>query len=118
VTIPDGSIFAPGETFTKTWRLKNVGSCTWTSGYKIVFFGGDPMGAPNAMPITTGAVPPRSNVYISVELIAPEKEGTYRGNWQLRDPEDVTFEIENSNRNLFWVEIKVKELPLQKKLSH
>jgi len=26
VTIPDGSTFAPGATFTKTWRLKNAGT--------------------------------------------------------------------------------------------
>jgi hypothetical protein len=32
VNVPDGTVFQPGETFTKTWRLKNNGVCTWTSG--------------------------------------------------------------------------------------
>jgi len=27
-TIPDGSVFAPGATFIKTWRVRNVGACT------------------------------------------------------------------------------------------
>ena len=31
LTVPDGSSFAPGATFTKTWRLKTIGTCTWTT---------------------------------------------------------------------------------------
>jgi hypothetical protein len=30
VTYPDGSDVTLGSTFTKIWRLKNVGTCTWT----------------------------------------------------------------------------------------
>ncbi|MFL7812501.1 MAG: NBR1-Ig-like domain-containing protein [Anaerolineales bacterium] len=109
VTIPDGTKFEPGDTFTKTWRLRNVGSCAWTSGYDIVFSGGDAMDAPAAVQITSGTVEPGSNVDVSVELTAPDDEGTYRGNWQLRDPSGVIFGIENSSSGVFWVEIKVKE---------
>src|SRR6478609_8802676 len=29
VTIPDGTIVKTGETFIKTWRFKNIGTCTW-----------------------------------------------------------------------------------------
>ncbi|RLC66117.1 MAG: hypothetical protein DRH97_07000 [Chloroflexi bacterium] len=46
VTIPDGTDLAPGDNFTKTWRLKNTGTCTWTSGYSLVFDHGDSMGGP------------------------------------------------------------------------
>lgn len=108
VTIPDGTKFEPGESFTKTWRLKNVGTCAWTSGYDIVFSGGDAMGAPASVQITNGTVPPGGSVDVSVDLEAPDDEGTYRGNWQLRDPSSVIFGIENSNSEMFWVEIKVK----------
>ncbi len=31
VTIPDGTTIAADDNFTKTWRLKNIGSCTWNS---------------------------------------------------------------------------------------
>ena len=118
ITVPDGTEFEPGETFTKTWRLKNVGSCAWTSGYDIVFSGGDSMGAPGSVPVTAGTVQPGNNVDVSVELTAPDDEGTYRGNWQLRDPSDVIFGIENSSSELFWVEIKVKEpAPTEKTVS-
>ena len=35
--MPDNTEIAAGTTFVKTWRLKNNGSCTWTSGYSRVF---------------------------------------------------------------------------------
>ena len=109
VTIPDGKKFEPGDDFTKTWRLKNIGSCAWTSGYDIVFSGGDAMDAPSSVQLTSGTVNPGQNVDVSVDLVAPASEGTYRGNWQLRDPSDVIFDIENSESGLFWVEIEVEE---------
>src|ERR1700690_1367157 len=44
VTIPDGTIVTPGQTFWKTWRVLNSGSCSWDSTYKFVFNDGDLMG--------------------------------------------------------------------------
>lgn len=107
VTVPDGTEFEPGESFTKTWSLRNIGSCAWSSGYDIVFYSGDAMGAPSAVQITSGIVNPGQTVEVSVDLTAPSSPGTYRGNWQLRDPSDVIFGIENSTSGLFWVEIVV-----------
>ncbi len=109
ITIPDGTVFEPGEVFTKTWRMRNVGSCAWTSGYDIVFSGGDAMAGVSPVQITSGTVNPGQSVDISVDLTAPASAGTYRGNWQLRDPSDVIFGIENSSSELFWVEIEVEE---------
>jgi hypothetical protein len=118
VTIPDGTIFEPGETFTKTWRLKNVGSCAWTSGYDIVFSGGDAMDAPASVQLTSGTVNPGQNVDVSVDMTAPAAEGTYRGNWKLREPGDELFGIENSSSGFFWVEIEVEEpAPTQKTVT-
>lgn len=107
VNVPDGKEFDPGEDFTKTWRLKNTGSCTWTSGYDIVFDGGDSMDAPSSVQVTSGTIDPGETVDISVDLTAPDDAGTYRGNWKLRDSANVIFGIENSTSNVFWVEIKV-----------
>src|SRR5271157_1067465 len=45
VTVPDGTTLAPGATFTKTWRLENIGNCTWTTSYALVFSSGSAMGA-------------------------------------------------------------------------
>ena len=50
VTIPDDTLVSAGETFTKTWRFQNSGTCHWT-GYTINFLAGDRMGAPDSAPI-------------------------------------------------------------------
>lgn len=109
VTIPDGKNFSPGESFTKTWRLENVGTCAWTSGYDLVFAGGDAMDGPSAQQLTTDPVEPGETVDISVDLTAPDSAGVYRGNWELRESGGETFGIENSSSGVFWVEIEVVE---------
>ncbi|MBN2503589.1 MAG: hypothetical protein JXB38_22630 [Anaerolineales bacterium] len=105
VTVPDGTDYDPGETFTKTWRLKNNGSCTWTSGYDLIFASGDAMGGPAAQQLTSGSVAPGATVDVSVELTAPDEAGTYKGFWRLRNASGVNFGV--SGNNAFWVEIEV-----------
>jgi len=105
VTIPDGTICAPGQTFTTTWKLRNVGTCTWTSGYQLVFDRGDQMGGPVSQQLTTGSVAPGQDINISVNLTAPTAVGTYRGYWRLKDPAGVLFALTSGNS--FYVEIKV-----------
>jgi hypothetical protein len=99
VTIPDGTVLDPGETFTKTWRLKNAGTCSWTPSYAVVFSTGDSMSGP-AVQALTGNVNPGQTVDISIDLKAPSSPGTYRGDWKLRNAAGVTFAS-------FYVEIKV-----------
>jgi hypothetical protein len=106
VTIPDNTEIGAGTTFVKTWRLKNSGSCTWTSGYAVVFYNGDAMSGPSSASITTGTVPPGSTVDVSVSLIAPINPGTYRGNWRLRNTAGALFGIGNNADQSFWVQIK------------
>lgn len=107
VTVPDGTVMSPGQVFTKTWRLRNVGTCTWTSGYQLVFHQGDAMGVPAgyAQALTAGTVPPGGTVDISVTLTAPMAPGTYRGYWRLREPGGQYFGLRNGAS--FWVQIQV-----------
>jgi hypothetical protein len=109
VTIPDETEMVPGETFTKTWRLKNSGSCTWTSGYALVFQSGNSMGAPGSVQITTGTVAPGQDIDVSVVLEAPESSGTYQGYFKLRNTDGVVFGI-GSESKPFWVKIVVPEV--------
>jgi len=103
VTVPDGTTFQPGAHFTKTWRLKNVGSCTWHN-YALVFDSGKQMSAPPSVALP-GTVAPGQVVDVSVDMIAPNTDGTYKGNWRLRDDKGVIFGLTSGNP--FWVEIKV-----------
>ena len=105
VSIPDGTVFAPGATFTKTWRMRNDGTCTW-SGYTLVFDTGDAMGGPS--PTTIGTVGPGQEVDVSVTLTAPATVGSYRGYWRIRNTSGVFLPILNGTQGRsFFVDIKV-----------
>jgi len=109
VTVPDNTEFEPEETFTKTWRLKNVGTCPWTSKYDLIFDDGDVMGGDTESQVTNGKVSPGQSVDVSIELTAPATVGTYRGDWRLQDANNVIFGLTTGKS--FWVQIKVVEPP-------
>ncbi len=113
VTIPDNTYMAPGEAFTKTWRLRNTGTCTWTAEYALVFDSGNIMGGPASVPLP-GNVPPNATVDLSVDLVAPAANGTYRGNWKLRNADGVLFGLGASGNSPFWVQIIVGPTPTPK----
>ncbi len=107
VSVPDGTVFTPGAQFTKTWRLQNIGTCTWTSGYALVFSNGNNMSGAAASAVLSGNVKPGDIVDISVNLTAPISEGAYKGDWLLRNAAGVLFGLGSSGRSPFYVEIKV-----------
>ncbi len=107
VTYPDGADVLAGSDFTKTWRLKNIGSCTWTSGYQLIFSHGDRMNAPDSVQLTSGVVNPGETVDVSVNLVAPDAPGAYQGNFLLRSPDNVVFGIGAAADKSFWVKVEV-----------
>lgn len=81
LTIPDNTPMTPGETFTKTWKVRNSGTCAWEAGFKFAFTGGDAMsGATYTLP---KSVPANSETEISIAMTAPNKTGSIRGNWRM-----------------------------------
>jgi len=100
-TIPDGSVFAPGATFIKTWRVRNVGACTWTAAYAIVFDHGDHLGAPDTIPFP-GNVAPGQEVDLSINMQAPITPGAYESYWKFRNASGVIFVV-----NPYWAKITV-----------
>ncbi len=106
VTIPDGTLMAPGQVFDKTWRLKNIGTCTWTTAYKLVFVSGEQMGGPVEANLPRD-VPSGSTVDLTVRLTAPSLAGTYRGYWQFKNASGVLFGIGTPAVKPWWVEIRV-----------
>lgn len=106
VTYPDGADVTLGATFTKIWRLKNVGTCTWTTSYALVFVSGERFGAPLAISLPTN-VPPGQTIDVAVNLTAPNQSGRYRGNWQLRNASNVLFGIGADANSSFFVVVDV-----------
>lgn len=92
VTVPDGTKMLPGQAFKKTWRLRNLGSCTWDSRYALVFAGGDAFGAPAVVNLT-GSVTTGGTVDLSIDMKAPSVPGEYISNWKLRNPAGQLFGV-------------------------
>ncbi len=110
VTIPDGTNLAAGGNFSKTWRLKNAGTCTWDTSYALVFAGGSAMGGPASQPLA-GSVSSGSQLDLTVNLTAPTSAGSYTGNWQLRTGTGALFGIGATASSAFWVKITVGPTP-------
>jgi len=82
VTVPDNTRFEKGEDFTKTWRLRNSGTEDWPEDTMLVFASGAELGV--VKEVEVGAVKSGDQVDISVDMKAPEEDGTYKSVWELR----------------------------------
>ncbi len=89
VNVLDGTHFAPGAAFTKTWRLRNDGVCTWTTAYTFRRVSGESFGAASVNLLNE--VPPGATVDLAVPMTAPGSNGTFTGEWQLHDPAGEAF---------------------------
>jgi hypothetical protein len=80
----------PGENFTKTWKVKNTGTCSWTTAYSIVYGGyADKLGGKTT---ALGAdVAPGQETEISIDMTAPTKPGNYVSAWRLANAQNYPF---------------------------
>jgi hypothetical protein len=99
-TIPDNTKFSAGETFTKSWTLKNTGTCDWNTDYRLSFKSGDQMGAVDFVKISE-ETDPGEKIKIEVDMTAPASDGTYKGVWQMETNKGVKF-------GQVWVQIIVE----------
>jgi hypothetical protein len=89
-SVADDTVFEPGETFSMTWRLKNVGTSTWTATYLLRFFSGDNFGAPKELPLGR-EVPPGATIDLHLQMKAPEIPGKYRTDWVMASESRSNF---------------------------
>jgi len=82
VSVPDNTQFEKGESFTKTWRMKNSGAADWPDETVFVFAGDTQLG--DVTEVEVGAVTSGETVDITVEMAAPDEDGTYKSTWVLR----------------------------------
>lgn len=104
VTIPDGTVIAPGATFEKTWRIKNTGKTTWTKAYSLIYIQGERMNAPDTISLPKD-VPSGESVDITVKLTAPTKDGAYQTFFRLRNDKGQSILLDGSGDP--WVKISV-----------
>jgi hypothetical protein len=112
VTIPDYTALSPNTAFTKTWRLKNAGSCTWNSHYLVSYISGTTMTQqPGYWIVPQGqTVPPGQSVDISVGMTSPVQNGSYGSYWGLKKENGQLMPIQGgANGNSFYVKIRVDD---------
>jgi hypothetical protein len=95
-TIPDGTTYPYGKAFTKTWRVKNTGTCTWDGQLELRWFNtlyegeevAELFGAGSVTKIIdTETVSPGGYLEVKVDLIVPQgNPGKYRLNFYLTSP--------------------------------
>jgi len=107
VTIPDNSKVTAGTAFTKTWRVRNDGTCIWWSGYTLEHYSETSMSAPPSVPLPV--TNPGETADISVDLVAPSVAGTYRGNFVIKNPKDLIMQVDNDSR--LWLIIEATSAP-------
>lgn len=90
VTIPDGTSIKPGAQFTKTWRLRNTGRCTWDAGYRLAYVDGPSMTTQNFVDLTQ-EIKPNQTADISVVFTAPRETGVVKSRWQMQTPDGTRF---------------------------
>lgn len=90
VTIPDNTTMSPGQEFTKTWRVKNTGSCPWGAGYALAYAGYANQMSGQFIPLTV-VVQPGEEVELSVQFKAPTQVGEYVSAWAMKNPQGRTF---------------------------
>jgi hypothetical protein len=106
----DGTTYASNTAFTKTWRLKNTGTCTWDGSYLVAYISGVAMTQqPGYWIVQQGqTVAPGQTVDVSVGMTAPVANGNYASYWGLKKVDGQFMPIQGgANGNSFYVKIKV-----------
>ena len=110
VTIPDNSVLASNAAFTKIWRLRNTGTCTWDSTYLVAYISGAAMSQqPGYWIVPQGqTVAPGQTVDVSVGMTSPVENGSYASYWGLKKLDGQFMPIQGgANGDSFFVKIKV-----------
>jgi hypothetical protein len=89
LTIPDGSMFSPGESIDKRWLVENQGTCNWNFRYSLRLSGGEPMGSMTEQSLVPAIAGSQS--VIRILFTAPDKPGKYRSAWQAYTPDAKPF---------------------------
>jgi hypothetical protein len=89
VTFPDNTVIAPSTSFNKIWTIKNIGTCTWSTGYSLTFVSGSQMSG--AATTISSSVPPGGSIQIAVAMVSPSADGAYTGYWRMMNASGVKF---------------------------
>ena len=104
--ILENSKVNPGATFVQTWVIRNVGTCTWYPSYMLYWHSGARFEGPKYIDFPE-IVPPNTNTFLSLTLIAPDDPGNYYARWYMRDQDFNQFGIGPDYSNPLMIRIIV-----------
>ncbi|XP_056279818.1 protein ILRUN-like [Pseudoliparis swirei] len=81
VTIGEGESVPPDTTFTKTWRVQNMGAESWPPGVSLKYVSGDQFGHVNMVMVRS--LDPQGMADVSVQMQSPASPGMYQGQWRM-----------------------------------
>jgi hypothetical protein len=89
VTIPDGTVVAPGTKLDKQWLVQNSGDCNWDTQFRLRLISGDALGATTEQAL----YPARSGTQatVRIQFTAPQQAGEYISEWQAFDANGIAF---------------------------
>jgi hypothetical protein len=99
-TVPDGTVFSPGDTIDKRWLVENSGDCHWNETYELRLVTGADLGVDPTQPL-----PPTlsgEQAIIQILFIAPSEPGSYQSAWQAYTGSGMPF------GDVFYVDIAVE----------
>lgn len=79
----DGATIKAGETFRKTWVIKNTGTCEWNSDFRFIFISGDILRDNTTNKLRRGTIKPGGTIEYFLDFTAPTAPGTYTSVWRL-----------------------------------
>lgn len=106
-TYDDNTVLAGNKTFTKTWTLKNTGTTTWNSNYKLSYLSGV-LSTDKQDVAISGTVAPNEMFTFSVPMKTPaaqEADQVYSDYWKFINGDGDTIPVSGSSK--IWARIKV-----------
>lgn len=95
VNVPDGTQFPPGAQFTKTWRVRNDSNCAWGAGSDVkgmITVDGEKLAKVNTVDFPE-PIQPGQTIEVSIPMLAPDKEGTYKSEWLFAAVNGASFGV-------------------------
>jgi len=89
VTIPEGTVMQPGQSFQKTWRFANAGNCPIDGAFEFAYFGAEQMGGP--WQISSPDVAPGEEFELTLQFTAPAAPGQHESVYRFRTPDGEWF---------------------------
>ncbi len=108
LSVSDNSILDPGLFVTKSWRIENAGTCTWTKDYQFTFVNGDNLNSQESIPINQ-EVPPGGTIDINLLFQTPTVPDLYSAEWMLVSTDGTQFGIGELGAEPIMIAFNVRE---------